>query len=571
MLRSRSPFMPIRNVISRGFIVSGLLFLMIVGVVGFVLAMSAMHPATAVAGQASRSAAAPAGGPITDTYYLPVVLQDFSSLRPFISSFEVAADTIAVGTAVSLSWTIENEVDSVTISPGIGDVTALSSVTVTPTDSTTFMMVASNSYGSDSEEVTVHVIAPPIITEFVPGTGIIFAGESTTLSWVVENSVDSLTIDPDIGDVTGLSSIVISPTETTTYTLTAQNLAGVVTSEAIITVSPVPQPVITSFTADSGTINNGESTTLRWQITNSADSITIEPGIGDVTGQDSVVVSPNTTTTYTITAVNGGGSDTEQVTVTVIQPPVITSFTAAPGTINQGESSTLSWGISNSVDSVTITPGVGDVTGQSSVSVSPGSNKTYTLTATNSAGSDTAQVTVQVNPPGGPGNELLVFDWNTPVTTAHRGFPWNQPPIANGNWETPINYAQGTLYFRAEIRSQPTPQSDMKLQFCVWQFNNARETCGDLKTVPGTSGTVRTWSTTIDNMWKLNGVALDWSQPRFRNGIAIKNGAGDPVSNYNGWNWNGENPDQWYPLDLRFTVVVVEAGATFSGWDNWIP
>ena len=43
-----------------------------------------------------------------------------------------------------------------------------------------------------------------------------------------------------------------------------------------------------------------------------------------------------------------------------------------------------------------------------------------------------------------------------------------------------------------------------------------------------------------------------------------------PVSDKQGWNWNGENPDNWYPLDLRFTVVVVEKGAGFSGWDNYV-
>jgi hypothetical protein len=42
------------------------------------------------------------------------------------------------------------------------------------------------------------------------------------------------------------------------------------------------------------------------------------------------------------------------------------------------------------------------------------------------------------------------------------------------------------------------------------------------------------------------------------------------VSDNNNWNWAGENPDEWYPLDLRFTVVVVAKGSTFSGWDYWL-
>ena len=72
-------------------------------------------------------------------------------------------------------------------------------------------------------------------------------------------------------------------------------------------------------------------------------------------------------------------------------------------------------------------------------------------------------------------------------------------------------------------------------------------------------------------MWKKNGRALDWAKPRDRNGVAIKNMQGKPVSPYSGWNWNGENPAQWYPMNMRFTVVIVRQGQTFSGWNNYIP
>ena len=43
--------------------------------------------------------------------------------------------------------------------------------------------------------------------------------------------------------------------------------------------------------------------------------------------------------------------------------------------------------------------------------------------------------------------DLVVFDWNKPVTTTQKGFPWDNPPMAsaNGNWTSPINFAEGTL------------------------------------------------------------------------------------------------------------------------------
>lgn len=165
--------------------------------------------------------------------------------------------------------------------------------------------------------------------------------------------------------------------------------------------------------------------------------------------------------------------------------------------------------------------------------------------------------------------ELLVFDWNKPVTTAEHGFPWDQPPLENGDWTTPVDYAGGTLHYRVEIHSQPVAQ-DMKLQFCFWQQTPSRENCGPLQQVKGTPGTVATWSVAVGSMWKKDGLPIEWTLPRYRNGVAIKDINGNPVSDYAGWNWNGHDPNDWYPLDMRFTVVVVENGKTFSGWGNYV-
>ncbi len=85
--------------------------------------------------------------------------------------------------------------------------------------------------------------------------------------------------------------------------------------------------------------------------------------------------------------------------------PIVNIFSASPSTINQGESSTLSWSVSDA-DTVTITPDVGTVASSGSTSVSPGVTTNYILTATNSAGSVTATVTISVSasPP-----DLVVF------------------------------------------------------------------------------------------------------------------------------------------------------------------
>ncbi|MEM7130709.1 MAG: carbohydrate binding domain-containing protein [Chloroflexota bacterium] len=181
------------------------------------------------------------------------------------------------------------------------------------------------------------------------------------------------------------------------------------------------------------------------------------------------------------------------------------------------------------------------------------------------------QVALEADAAAPTSNELLVYSLNRVVTVGDRGFPRDDPPRAeaNGNWKTPINYAQGTFYYRAEIRSQASPRN-MRLQFCIWQDRFQLENCGSQQPMVGNPGTVFTWSQNVQDLWKLNGNIIDWGRARQRYGIAIKNSVGDPVSDYNGWNWNGENPNLWYPLDMRFTVVVVEAGGTFSGWHNYV-
>lgn len=123
-----------------------------------------------------------------------------------------------------------------------------------------------------------------------------------------------------------------------------------------------------------------------------------------------------------------------------------------------------------------------------------------------------------------------------------------------------------------EIYSQPEPQ-DMQLQFCFWQeedgINLAIENCTLQQSVSGVAGTTETWTKKVSNLWKKNGVLIEWWRPRSRTAVAIKNSDGNPVSDFNDWDWYGEDPTEWYPLDMHFMVVVVADGAVFSGWENY--
>lgn len=83
-------------------------------------------------------------------------------------------------------------------------------------------------------------------------------------------------------------------------------------------VTPPPAvvpPSITAFSAGPSTITAGQSSTLSWTVSG-ATSLSLDNGIGTVTGS-SRSVTPSSTTTYVLTATNGGGSVTASATVTV--------------------------------------------------------------------------------------------------------------------------------------------------------------------------------------------------------------------------------------------------------------
>jgi peptidoglycan-associated lipoprotein len=77
--------------------------------------------------------------------------------------------------------------------------------------------------------------------------------------------------------------------------------------------------------------------------------------------------------------------------------PTVT-LNAAPGTINAGETATLTWSSTNATD-LDLQPGVGKVAPEGSTPVTPGESTTYTITASGPGGTETANARVSVTPP----------------------------------------------------------------------------------------------------------------------------------------------------------------------------
>src|SRR5271157_2587944 len=65
---------------------------------------------------------------------------------------------------------------------------------------------------------------------------------------------------------------------------------------------PPAAPTVVSFTAEPTSIQVGQSSTLRWEVTGNVTSVAINQGIGAVQNTGSRRVQPTQSLTYTLTA-----------------------------------------------------------------------------------------------------------------------------------------------------------------------------------------------------------------------------------------------------------------------------
>ncbi len=225
-----------------------------------------------------------------------------------------------------------------------------------------------------------------------------------TLTWQTRNAT-SISIDNGVGQVTPVESgsIVVNPTQSTTYTATVTGATNSVNCQASVVVIPTNVPAECVFlNGTPSVINAGDAVTLSWE-TRNATSISIDNGIGQVTpvAAGSIIVNPTQTTTYIATVTGGTNSVNCQTTVTVTtipQLPQCVALTADRTRIDEGESITLSWK-TNRATKVTIDNGVGSVTpvDNGSISVTPSGNTTYTATVDDGITNDNCRVSISVD------------------------------------------------------------------------------------------------------------------------------------------------------------------------------
>jgi hypothetical protein len=118
----------------------------------------------------------------------------------------------------------------------------------------TFTVTATNLAGTSSNSSSSNSVTPsdtyPAISSFSASPADVMPGVSSTLSWTTINA-SSVFISQGIGNesATSSGSVIVSPSSTTIYAMTATNSNGSTTAQTTITVDGIPPSVPTSVTA----------------------------------------------------------------------------------------------------------------------------------------------------------------------------------------------------------------------------------------------------------------------------------------------------------------------------------
>lgn len=224
-------------------------------------------------------------------------------------------------------------------------------------------------------------------------------------------------------DVLGIGMQLSQPVEVTITGATANTLYYVFTSEdgvawkrqsptpytsdangnvvfdtdhfSLFTLAEVPAAPLCDLQVDDAVISDGSTVQLSWS-TLGADTVSISPSIGSVGYSGSIGVIPpvNTSTTYTLQAVNAQGTGTCQTVVRSVPLPTC-SISTSTASVKNGTPVTITWTGAHAT-AATLTPDGSIVPTSASIGITPPSSTTtnYGLTVTNDVGSDTCTTSV---------------------------------------------------------------------------------------------------------------------------------------------------------------------------------
>jgi hypothetical protein len=277
--------------------------------------------------------------------------------------------------------------------------------TVSPSVTTTYTVSVTDGFGNiDTDSIVVYVNELPNVT--VSSNVTIIAGESVSL---VANGAETYLWN----NGATFNAIIVSPTQTTNYIVSGTS--GTCSAEAQVTVT-VEEFFEASAGADERVCNND---TYEVALTaNLGDSYLWSTGETTQT----IVVSPESTTTYTVSVTLGSQQDTDDVTVYVDPNPNVVIVNGDSVDIMNGDFITLSATGANTYE-------WNNGATQANIAVSPSETTTYEVKGYIGNCYDEKQVTVNVIPEieADAGDDVIICLDEIAVLTATGGdeYEWS--------------------------------------------------------------------------------------------------------------------------------------------------
>ncbi|MBX3163936.1 MAG: T9SS type A sorting domain-containing protein [Bacteroidetes bacterium] len=197
-----------------------------------------------------------------DSFYDGIYIDDIivtGFCTPPTVSITASADTICQGTPITLAASGTASNYTLTVSGNSTGTVANTPLTITPSVSTTYVMLGEDNTGcmGISSSQYIHVVPAPVVNIWSIYPAAVCSGGTATMS--IGGATDYF-LEPGGIILSGISSYTFIPDVSTTYSLTGTNSYGCMssnTSVKAITVKPTP-----TISVNSGTICSGQSFSL---------------------------------------------------------------------------------------------------------------------------------------------------------------------------------------------------------------------------------------------------------------------------------------------------------------------
>jgi len=327
------------------------------------------------------------------------------NLPPFPTiSLQASPALVSFNGSTELSWSSTDATSCSASGAWSGTKNTAGSQTISSlTANSTFVLSCTGERGTANYSIDVTVAAPSIpVISLSASPSLVESNGSTTLSWTSSSANSCIASGSWSGSkaVSG-SEVISSIIADSTFNLNCTGSGGTANySVNVSVIDPVLPTVLLS--ASPLTVTSNGSTTLSWSSANATSCMASGGWSGNKgTSGSQVIDSLQANTTFNISCTGTGGTDTDSVSISVVDPVLPTlSMSASPSTVTNNGSTTLSW---LSTDATTCLA-TGDWSGSKSVSGSQTisslvADSTFNLSCTGSGGTANYSVNVSVLDP----------------------------------------------------------------------------------------------------------------------------------------------------------------------------